>query len=45
MKVKKLIFVCEFNNYLGVNPDFDTVNKLVFVDNYIDIERYCDNII
>ncbi len=28
IKVKKLIFVCGFNNYLGIDPDFDAVNEL-----------------
>lgn len=45
LKVKKLIFVCGFNNYLGINYDFDTVNKPMFIDNLKDIKEYCDNII
>ena len=32
IKVKKLIFVCGFNNYLGINEEFDTVNKPMFID-------------
>ena len=31
IKVKKLIFVCGFNNYLGIDPDFDAVNKPMFI--------------
>ena len=27
VKVKKLIFVCGFNNYLGINKEYDAVNK------------------
>ena len=27
VKVKKLIFVCGFNNYLGLNEQYDVVNK------------------
>ena len=32
IKVRKLIFVCGFNNYLGINSDFDTVNKPMFIN-------------
>jgi len=32
-KVKKLIFVCGFNNYLGIDSEFDSVNKPMFIDN------------
>jgi len=45
IKVKKLIFVCGFNNYLGIDPDFDAVNEPMFIDNLSDIKNYCDNII
>ncbi len=45
IKVKKLIFVCGFNNYLGIDPLFDAVNEPMFIDNLIDIKNYCDNII
>lgn len=45
IKVKKLIFVCGFNNYLGVDPDFDAVNKPMFTDNYKDIKTYCNDIV
>ena len=45
IKVKKLIFVCGFNNYFGINKDFDTVNGPMYIDNYTDIKKYCDNII
>lgn len=44
-KVKKLIFVCGFNNYLGIDLDFDTVNKPMFIDNVQDVKKYCDDII
>lgn len=43
--VKKLIFVCGFNNYLGIDPDFDAVNSPMFIDNYSDVKEYCKNII
>ena len=38
IKVKKLIFVCGFNNYLGKDKEFDA-------DNFEDIKEYCNNII
>ena len=45
IKVKKLIFVCGFNNYLGIDDDFDSVNKSMFIDNLSDIKNYCNEII
>ena len=45
IKVKKLIFVCGFNNYLGINEEFDTVNKPMFCDNVEEIKNYADEII
>lgn len=45
IKVKKLIFVCGFNNYIGINEEYDRVNKPMFIDNYKDIKNYCDNIV
>lgn len=45
IKVKKLIFVCGFNNYLGIDEDFDSVNKPMFIDNYYEVKKYCNNII
>lgn len=45
IKVKKLVFVCGFNNYLGIDSDFDSVNKPMFIDDLEDIKDYCDNII
>lgn len=45
IRVKKLIFVCGFNNYLGINPDYDTVNEPMYLDNLEDAKKYCDNIV
>jgi predicted alpha/beta hydrolase family esterase len=45
IKVKKLIFVCGFNNYLGIDPDFDAVNEPMFIDNLEEVKNYCSNII
>ena len=44
IKVKKLIFVCGFNNYLGIDPDFDAVNEPMFINNLEDIKNYCKDI-
>ena len=40
-----MIFVCGFNNYLGIDPDFDAVNEPMFIDDLEDIKNYCDDII
>lgn len=45
IKVKRLVFVCGFNNYLGINEEYDTVNKSMYFDNLRDIKNYCDDII
>ena len=45
VKVKKLIFVAGFNNYLGINKDYDQVNHSMYLDNIEDIHQYCSNII
>ena len=45
IKVKKLVFVCGFNNYLGIDSDFDAVNEPMFIENFEDIKKYCNNII
>ena len=44
IKVKKLIFVCGFNNY-EINEEYDSVNKPMFIDNYKEIKNYCNDII
>ena len=45
IKVKKLIFVCGFNNYLGINEEYDTVNKTMYLDNLEDIKQCANEII
>ncbi len=45
IKVKRLVFVCGFNNYLGIDEDYDTVNESMYFDNLADIKNYCDDII
>lgn len=45
INVKKLIFVCGFNNYFGINEDYDTVNKTMYFDNLRVVKNYADEII
>ncbi len=45
IRVNKLIFVCGFNNYLGIDKDFDAVNGPMFIDNFEDVKKYCDDIV
>ena len=45
IKVKKLIFVCGFNNYLGINEEYDSVNEPMYLDNLEDIKKYCNVIV
>ena len=45
IKVKRLVFVCGFNNYLGINEEYDAVNKSMYFDNLEDIKQYCDDIV
>jgi len=46
VNVKKLIFVCGFNNYLGIDADYDAVNAPMFVDkNLQNVKQFCKEII
>lgn len=45
VKVKKLIFVCGFNNYLGLNEEYDSVNESMYFDNLADVKKYSNEII
>ena len=45
IRVKRLIFVCGFNNYLGIDEEYDSVNKSMYFDNLEDIKKYCNEII
>lgn len=45
IKVKKLIFVCGFNNYTGINKDYDEVNYTMYLNNLTDIKNFCNEII
>ena len=43
--VKRLVFVCGFNNYLGIDEEYDTVNKSMYFNNLKDIKKYCKDIV
>ena len=45
IKVKRLVFVCGFNNYLGINEEYDAVNESMYLENIENIHDYCNNII
>lgn len=45
IKVKRLIFVCGFNNYLGINEEYDAVNESMYFDELEEIKNYADEII
>lgn len=44
IKVKRLVLVCGFNNYLGINDEYDTVNESMYFNNLEDIKNYCEEI-
>lgn len=45
IKVKRLVFVCGFNNYLGINEEYDAVNNSMYCENMEDVKNYCKEII
>lgn len=46
IKVKRLVFVCGCNNYLGISDDsYNIVNKSMFFDHPEDVKKYCDDIV
>ncbi len=45
ISVKRLVFVCGFNNYLGINEEYDAVNNSMYFDNLEDVKNYCNDII
>jgi len=45
LKVKKLIFVCGFNNYLGINEEYDAVNESMYFDNLSDVKNCANEIV
>lgn len=45
VRVKKLIFVCGFNNYLGINEEYDIVNKSMYFNRLEEVKQYANEII
>ncbi len=45
IKVKRLVFVCGFNNHLGIDKDYDAVNNSMFCDDISQIKSYAKEII
>ena len=45
IKVKRLVFVCGFNNYLGIDEEYDAVNESMYVDNLNEVKKYFNDII
>jgi predicted alpha/beta hydrolase family esterase len=44
LKIKKLVFVCGFNNYLGISDEYDAVNKSMYINDIERIHNYCNDI-
>lgn len=45
IKVKRLVFVCGFHHYFGINEEYNTVNESMYFDNLADIKLYSDDIV
>lgn len=45
LKVKRLIFVCGFNNYFGISRDFDRVNESMYFDSLQKVKNCAEEII
>lgn len=45
VKVNKVITVCGFNNYLGINDEYDNVNRTMYLDNLSDVKQYANEIV
>ncbi len=45
VKIKKLICICGFNHYLGINEEYDAVNRTMYFDNLKDVKQYANEII
>lgn len=43
--MKKLIFVCGFNNYLGIDEEYDSVNRSMFMENLAKAKSCADKIV
>ena len=45
IKIKRLVSVCGFNNYLGINAEYDNVNETMYFENLKEVKEYCNDII
>ena len=45
IKIKKLISVCGFNNYLGINEEYDNVNESMYFEDLEEVKKYIKEII
>ncbi len=45
IRVKRLIFVCGFNNVFSIAPEYDMVNSDMYTDHIERIHEYCDDIV
>lgn len=45
IKVKRCVFVCGFNNYFGIDEEYDAVNKSMYLENLSDVKNYCKDIV
>lgn len=45
IRVKKLVFVCGFNNYFGINEEYDEVNHTMYFDKLKDVKDLAKEII
>lgn len=45
LRVKRLVLVCGFNNYLGINEEYDAVNESMYFENLSNVKKYCDDIV
>lgn len=45
IRVKRLIFVCGFNNVFNIAPEYDMVNSDMYTENLSRIHEFCDDIV
>ncbi len=45
IKIHRLVSVCGFNNFLGINADYDEVNKSMYLDNLEEVKKYAKEIV
>lgn len=45
IRANKLIFACGFNNYLGINEEYDAVNRTMYFDNLQNVKQLANEII